>query len=48
MISNSREIIEEEPKRPKFNREGLDRVDDGLGDSWVRIALGLREDLLKK
>ena len=45
---NNKEIIEEEPKRPKFSRGKPDPADDGLGENWVRIALGLRDDLLKK
>ena len=39
--------IEEKPRRPGWMR-GQHEGDDGFGDSWIRIALGLREDLAKK
>ena len=39
--------VEEKPRKPgwvKGQRDG----DEGLGDAWIRVALGLREDLSKK
>ena len=39
--------IEEKPRRPGWMR-GQHEGDDSFGDNWIRIALGLREDLAKK
>ncbi|TFK87051.1 Nucleotidyltransferase [Polyporus arcularius HHB13444] len=39
--------VEEKPRKPAWQR-GQHKGDEGLGDSWTRVALGLREDLAKK
>ncbi|KAI1785267.1 Nucleotidyltransferase [Ganoderma leucocontextum] len=38
--------VEEKPRKPGWTRG--QHEDEGLGDSWVKIAIGLREDLMKK
>ena len=47
-IKNHGEIFEQEGKRMKLSHEKGELGDDDVGDSRVRIALGLREDLMKK
>ena len=44
---NHGEILEGQKPR-KFARGKHGELDDSLGESWIKIALGLREDLLKK
>ncbi|OCH93467.1 Nucleotidyltransferase [Obba rivulosa] len=46
----SGQIIEVEPAHPRGRGPGghAHESEVGLGDNWVRIALGLREDLAKK
>ncbi|KAI0764354.1 Nucleotidyltransferase [Trametes elegans] len=39
--------VEEQPHKPGWAK-GQHHHDEGLGDSWIRIALGLREDFEKK
>ncbi|TBU40726.1 Nucleotidyltransferase [Dichomitus squalens] len=39
--------VEEKPQHPRWMR-GQRAADDGLGDSWIQVALGLREDLAKR
>ena len=38
--------VEETPRKPGWIRG--EHGDGGLSDSWVKIAIGLREDLMKK
>ena len=47
-IRNGREVLEQEQEVSKFTKGKRTTEDDELGDSWIRIALGLRDDLLKK
>ncbi|KAM5545049.1 hypothetical protein V8D89_001160 [Ganoderma adspersum] len=42
------EIIEVEEKPRKAGGIRGQHEDEGLGESWVKIAIGLREDLMKK
>lgn len=49
------EIVEVEEKQSRYYRrnkpgdgQGGGEEDDGLGDSWIRVALELREDLALK
>ena len=47
-IEGQSEIIEVEEKPRKAGWMRGQHEDEGLGDSWVKVAIGLREDLMKK
>ncbi|KAI0628369.1 Nucleotidyltransferase [Trametes polyzona] len=41
--------VEEKPRNAGWTKDQHENdSDEGLGDSWIRVALGLREDLSKK
>ncbi len=40
--------VEEKAHKPGGSARGQRMGDEGLGDSWIRVALGLREDFTKK
>ncbi|KAI0800345.1 Nucleotidyltransferase [Fomes fomentarius] len=48
-LSGQSQIVEVEEKPYKSSSARGQRMgDEGLGDSWIRVALGLREDFTKK
>ncbi|PIL32799.1 hypothetical protein GSI_04916 [Ganoderma sinense ZZ0214-1] len=47
-VEGQAEIIEVEEKPRKAGWIRGKHEDEGLGESWVKIAIGLREDLMKK